>query len=91
MDNPVDLKEVTGFTLITTTVLLGMTTVLSFTHFLDSFWILRKGQRNNSLHVISQKIGKCFCALYNLILTEPINSPIILVHLSLRALYTTGW
>jgi hypothetical protein len=55
MDNPFDLKEVNGFTLITAIVLLGKTRVLPFAEFLDSFRILRKGQRKISLHLISQR------------------------------------
>jgi hypothetical protein len=45
MDDPFDLKEVNGFTLIPAIVLLGMTRVLPFAEFPDSFRILRKGQR----------------------------------------------
>jgi hypothetical protein len=55
MDVPFDLKEVNGFTLITAIVLLGMTGLLPFAEFLDSFRILRKGQRKISLHLISQR------------------------------------
>jgi hypothetical protein len=45
MDDPFDLKEANGFSLITAIVLLGMMMVLPFTEFLDSFRILRKKQR----------------------------------------------
>ncbi len=55
MDDPFDLKEANGFTMITAIVLLGMTRVLPFAEFLDSFWILRKGQRKISLHLISER------------------------------------
>jgi hypothetical protein len=55
MDDPFNLKEANGFTLITAIVLLGMTRVLPLAEFLDSFWILRKEQRKISLHLISQR------------------------------------
>jgi hypothetical protein len=54
MDDPFDLKEVNGSTLITAIVLLGMTRVLPYA-FLDSFQILRKGQRKNALPLISKR------------------------------------
>jgi hypothetical protein len=83
MDDPFDLKEMNGFTLITAIVLLVMTRVLPFTEIWGSFGVLIKGPRKNSLHLISTKIGKCYCALYNLILIEPVNSHTTLVCLSL--------
>jgi hypothetical protein len=45
MDDPFDLKEVNGLTLITAILLLGMTRVLTYTEFRESFLILRKGPR----------------------------------------------
>jgi hypothetical protein len=58
MDDPFNLKKANGFTLITAIVLLGMTRVLPFAEFWDSFWILRKGQRKISLHPINQRNWK---------------------------------
>jgi hypothetical protein len=55
MDDPFDLKEANGSTLITAILLMGMTRVLTYAEFWDSFLILRKGPRKNSLHVISQR------------------------------------
>jgi hypothetical protein len=37
MDDPFDLKEANGFTLITAIVLLGMTRVVPYAEFWDSF------------------------------------------------------
>ncbi len=55
MDNPFDLKEANGFPLLSAIVLLVMTRVLPYAKFWDSFQILRKGPRKNSLHCISQR------------------------------------
>jgi hypothetical protein len=57
MDDPFDLTEANGLTLINAILLLGMTRVLTYAEFWDSFPILRKGPRKNSLHLISQR--KC--------------------------------
>jgi hypothetical protein len=42
MDNPFDLKEANGLTLIIAILLLGMTRVLTYAEFWDSFPILKK-------------------------------------------------
>jgi hypothetical protein len=55
MDNPFDLKEANGFSLITAILLLVMMRVLPSAEFWASFWILRKGPRKNLLHLISQR------------------------------------
>jgi hypothetical protein len=55
MDDPFDLKEANGLTLITAILLLGMTRVLTYAEFWESFPILRKGPQKISLHLISQR------------------------------------
>jgi hypothetical protein len=55
MDDPFNLKEANGLTLITAILLLGMTRLQTYAEYWDSFPTLRKGPRSNSLHLKSQR------------------------------------